>query len=106
MAASNPNTSIKVAPEHEFREDLDSWVAKLTKIAQDPAKMTQQGEIPWSTDFWDCFSPGDLCFKSCCCPCITFGQTHHRLTRDPDLNGYSCCNLAVSSIYANKQLDF
>ena len=53
MDASNPNTSLKVAPEHEIREDLDSWIAKITSIAQDPAKMTKEGDIPWSNDFFD-----------------------------------------------------
>ncbi|KAI4151422.1 MAG: hypothetical protein LQ340_003500 [Diploschistes diacapsis] len=95
MAASNnPNTSLKVATPDEFRDDANHWVGKLNAIAQDPAKMTQSGEIPWSTGFFDCFSPGDLCLKTFCCPCITFGQTHHRINKDPNLNGYSCCNLA------------
>ena len=94
--ANNPNTSLKAATPDEFKSDANHWVSKLNGLAANPQQLMESGEIPWSTDFFDCCSPGGLCLKTFCCPCITFGQTHHRLTRDPDLNGYSCCNLAVS----------
>ena len=29
---------------------------------------------------------------TCCCPCITFGKTHHRLTHNGDMTHYSAVN--------------
>ncbi|KAI9848789.1 MAG: hypothetical protein M1838_000370 [Thelocarpon superellum] len=45
----------------------------------------------WQTSFWDCFNPFDVCFLSCCCPCIQFGKTQHRL-EDPSMTGYNAFN--------------
>jgi hypothetical protein len=41
------------------------------------------------------FNPIDLCLVTYCCPCVTFGKTHHRLRKDPNLAGYEPINTSV-----------
>ncbi|XP_021293382.1 cell number regulator 2-like [Herrania umbratica] len=46
---------------------------------------------PWSTELFDCFSDSSLCCKTCCCPCITFGQNAEIIDQ-----GSSSCFLNAS----------
>ncbi|OCK76118.1 hypothetical protein K432DRAFT_336263 [Lepidopterella palustris CBS 459.81] len=48
-------------------------------------------ERDWEVSGSDCCSPFNTCLLSWCCPCITYGRTHHRL-QNHNLDGYSCCN--------------
>jgi Cys-rich protein (TIGR01571 family) len=80
-----------------------------------PQSSTTPGSAkPWTTSLFDCFSPVHLCAHfyslsrfqtvadiaqgvlTCCCPCITFGKTHHRVHKG-GLEGYSLVNASVSS---------
>ncbi|XP_042502530.1 cell number regulator 2-like, partial [Macadamia integrifolia] len=36
--------------------------------------MHNQGQVPWSTELFDCGSDIHNCCITCWCPCITFGQ--------------------------------
>jgi len=36
-----------------------------------------------------------------CCPCVTFGKTHHRLRKDPNLAGYEAINTSCLMIWAS-----
>ncbi|KAB8290557.1 hypothetical protein EYC80_010982 [Monilinia laxa] len=49
-------------------------------------------ESTWSNSIWDCFSPGELCFKATFCPCFVYGKTQYRLNQDPNLMGYERFN--------------
>ena len=84
-------------PKSEIQEDLEAWVQKVGNASRNTHAITNaSGEAPWYAGFWECFNPVDECLVTCCCPCITFGKTHHRLNKDADLKGYSPINGSVS----------
>ena len=91
-------TAMAAAPKSEMQRDMDGWVARASATAKDPSGITAPtGTAPWSAGFFSCFAPIDLCAITCCCPCITFGKTHHRLHKDASLAGYSVVNASVSN---------
>ncbi|KAJ5792829.1 uncharacterized protein N7503_008807 [Penicillium pulvis] len=55
--------------------------------------MAQKRE--WNHSLFDCCSPGLLCFKTCCLPCLTYGKTQARI-RDPSLQSFSQINSSCS----------
>lgn len=79
----------KVAPQGSPPPVQDQQAVLHNKEQQELLHRAQEGQ--WEHGFWDCFSPGDLCFKSCCCPCFAFGKTQHRL-EDPSLATYKSVN--------------
>ncbi|KAF2475457.1 PLAC8-domain-containing protein [Lindgomyces ingoldianus] len=46
----------------------------------------------WHHSGASCCTPFGTCLLSWCCPCITYGRTHHRVRFDGSMQGYSCCN--------------
>ena len=92
------------APVHEKSEmqhDVDHWVNRVSHVAKDPSHITAPtGTASWSSSFFGCFNPIDTCLVTCCCPCITFGRTHHRLNKDGDLVGYSAVNASCLGWWA------
>ncbi|KAF3769742.1 hypothetical protein M406DRAFT_320048 [Cryphonectria parasitica EP155] len=46
----------------------------------------------WHASYCGFCSPAGLCFKTCCCPCLTFGKTHHRLKSGANMQNYERCN--------------
>lgn len=87
---------MSVAPKSEMQRDVDGWVARASATAKDPSGITNPtGSAEWSSSFFGCFDPIDTCAITCCCPCITFGKTHHRLHKDASLAGYSVVNASV-----------
>ncbi len=83
---------VQAAPQN----DLDHWIAKASNAVKDPSPITNPtGTGAWSSGFFECFSPIDTCAITCCCPCITFGKTHHRLNKDANLAGYQVVNTSV-----------
>ena len=91
-AHSVPHT----APKSDMQRDMDGWVEKFNHAAKDHRQVTHApGDAPWSNGFWACCTPADTCFITCCCPCVTFGKTHHRLTHG-DLESWSPVNFSVS----------
>ena len=78
---------------------------QLNHAAKDHRTITQApGEAPWTNNFFSCFSPADTCFVTCCCPCVTFGKTHHRLQNNGDLSTYSPLNFSVSALLAPRMV--
>lgn len=59
--------------------------------------MSHIQEQEWHHSGSSCCSPFGTCMLSWCCPCITYGRTHHRVKNDGNMQGYSCCNLSVSA---------
>ncbi|KAF5179038.1 hypothetical protein FRX31_031381 [Thalictrum thalictroides] len=41
-------------------------------VSNQSSKGTVLGQ--WTTGLYDCFDDPSICFLTCCCPCITFGQ--------------------------------
>lgn len=85
----------KVAPQGSPPPVQDQQAVLHNKEQQELLHRAQEGQ--WEHGFWDCFSPGDLCFKSCCCPCFAFGKTQQRL-EDPSLATYKSVNAPVSPL--------
>ena len=87
---------MSAAPKSEMQHDLDGWVNRASETAKNPRGITNPtGTAEWSSSFFGCFDPIDTCAITCCCPCITFGKTHHRLHKDANLQGYSVVNASV-----------
>ncbi|KAK4693486.1 hypothetical protein P7C71_g3921, partial [Lecanoromycetidae sp. Uapishka_2] len=92
---------MSTAPKSEMQQDLDGWVARASATAKDPSGITNPtGHAPWSSSFFGCFDPIDTCAITCCCPCITFGKTHHRIHKDASLAGYSVLNASCLGWWA------
>ncbi|MCJ1444430.1 MAG: hypothetical protein MMC23_004932 [Stictis urceolatum] len=91
---------LQAASYKQLTRDLQ-WVQQVDHYAKNSEKLTQPaGEAEWSTGFFECFNPIDTCLITCCCPCITFGKTHHRLHKDPQLRNYSVVNASCLGWWA------
>jgi len=91
--AAAPVAAGPPAEKSEMQKDVDHWVGKANYAAANFHEIQNPpGNGPWHAGFFECFSPADTCLITCCCPCITFGKTHHRLNKDPNLKGYSVVN--------------
>jgi len=76
-------------------DDVAHWINRARDALNHPETIT--AKVPptaqsWHTRFVEFFNPIDTCFITCCCPCVTFGKTHHRLHHDPQLTDYSAVN--------------
>jgi len=81
------------AGKSEIQKDVDFWVSRASNATANFHEFQNApGTGEWSSGFFSCFSPVDTCLITCCCPCITFGKTHHRLHKDANLKGYSVVN--------------
>ncbi|PTB40392.1 hypothetical protein M441DRAFT_142825 [Trichoderma asperellum CBS 433.97] len=56
-----------------------------------PITIANHHDPSWANGFFNCCSPGGLCFLTTCCPCITYGKTQHQVNYG-SLEDYSCCN--------------
>jgi len=76
-------------------DDVTHWLTRVKDALNNPATITgpkPAGAKPWHHRFVSFFAPIDLCAITCCCPCITFGKTHHRLHHSSSLDGYEPIN--------------
>ncbi|KAK6532606.1 hypothetical protein TWF281_006788 [Arthrobotrys megalospora] len=90
MAAPQQNT-VSTAVD---ADDINAWIGRFKDTLNKPETITKPttGPNSWSSSFFACFAPVDTCLITCCCPCITFSKTHHRLRKDPNLAGFSPVN--------------
>ncbi|RDW67021.1 hypothetical protein BP5796_09770 [Coleophoma crateriformis] len=90
-------------PPAQQHDDIQDWTTRLKSAAAQPATVTgpHTGTQKWQAAFFGCFNPIDTCCITCCCPCVTFGKTHHRLRKDPNLNGYSPINTSCIGWWAS-----
>lgn len=92
----SPTRMAAAAPKSEMEQDVGDWMNRINATAKDHSGITNPtGSVPWSAAFFGCFDPIDTCAITCCCPCITFGKTHHRLRKDANLVGYNVVNASV-----------
>ncbi|RFU25880.1 hypothetical protein B7463_g10459, partial [Scytalidium lignicola] len=83
-------------------DDIGDWINRMKGFVNEPATVTaRSGGGAWYTSFFGCLTPIDTCFITCCCPCVTFGKTHHRLRKDPNLVGYSPINASCIGWFAS-----
>jgi hypothetical protein len=82
-------------------DDVAHWKKQFNEALAKPSETinskSPEGSQPWYHSIFNCFAPIDTCFLSCCCPCVVFGRTHHRLHRDSELKGWEPVNTSVSS---------
>jgi len=92
------------APPAVRTDDVSDWVGRVKEVVSKPAILTDPrpaAATPWKTDFFGCFDPIDTCLITCCVPCVTFGKTHHRLRKDPQLKDYSPINVSCLGFWAS-----
>ncbi|KAI9710626.1 MAG: hypothetical protein M1812_007391 [Candelaria pacifica] len=53
----------------------------------------------WQADFWDCFSPTNICCMAYWCPCVLYGRIRYRLDGS-SLQNYQPVNRNCISWYA------
>jgi hypothetical protein len=79
--------------------DVNEWKNRFNEVLTKPGDVVNSRSPataqPWHESFLGCFNPIDLCLVTYCCPCVTFGKTHHRLRKDPNLAGYEAINTSV-----------
>lgn len=79
--------------------DVEDWKSRINEVLAKPSEHIHQkspeNAQSWHESFFGCLSPIDLCLVSWCLPCVTFGKTHHRIRKDPKLEGYEPINTSV-----------
>jgi len=76
-------------------DDISDWINRVKAVIEKPETVTAPAPasaVPWHERFVAFFDPVELCCVTWCCPCVTFGKTHHRLRKDPSLKDYSAVN--------------
>ncbi|CAG8601264.1 2721_t:CDS:2 [Paraglomus occultum] len=86
-------------------------------IPQAQPQAAPTGRGGWRADLFDCFSVPGLCFKTWCCPCITYGETKEKMGSGFGSNcfcyfcamfiGFDCCLRIMTrgEIRARKGID-
>ncbi|KFY70326.1 hypothetical protein V499_09262 [Pseudogymnoascus sp. VKM F-103] len=85
-------------------DDVAHWTNRITAALNKPETITgpvPASHQPWHNRFLEFFQPIDLCLITCCCPCVTFGKTHHRLHHDANLKDYSPVNASCLGWWAS-----
>ncbi|OIW22967.1 PLAC8-domain-containing protein [Coniochaeta ligniaria NRRL 30616] len=84
--------------------DINDWKTRINEVLAKPGEVVNSKSPataqPWHESFLGCFSPIDLCCMTYCCPCVTFGKTHHRLRKDVNLAGYEPINTSCLMVLA------
>jgi len=88
-------------------DDVTDWINRVKGVVEKPETVTAPapaGAVSWHERFVMFFEPVDTAVITCCCPCVTFGKTHHRLRKDANLKEYSavnpsCLGFWVASIF-------
>ncbi len=82
-------------------QDVEDWKKRVNEVLSKPGEhinsKSPADAQPWTSGFFDCFNPIDLCLLTYCLPCVTFGKTHHRLRKNGTLAGYEPINTSVRS---------
>jgi len=76
-------------------KDIQDWTERFNAVLADTTQISAPGPTdarPWSSAFFGCFSPIDLCCITYCLPCVTFGKTHHRTRKNGNMEGYEPIN--------------
>lgn len=75
-------------------KDVAEWKDRFNGVLARPAEHVNHTSSggSWLSSFFGCCDPIDLCLMTYCLPCVTFGKTHHRLRKDPALQGYEPIN--------------
>jgi len=77
------------------KDDIAEWVERVKVVINNPETFTAPAPASarsWHNGFWEFCMPIDTCMITWCCPCVTFGKTHHRLRKDANMRDYSMVN--------------
>jgi Cys-rich protein (TIGR01571 family) len=123
-AAPPPAAPMQANPQED---DIADWINRAKDALNHPETITAAvppTSQPWHHRLFAFFDPIDTCMSpslpspadpsltccepgaiTCCCPCVTFGKTHHRLHHDAELKDYSpvnasCLGFLVTSCFA------
>jgi hypothetical protein len=80
-------------------KDIEDWTNRFNAVLSDTAQITAPGPAnarPWSSNFFGCLMPIDVCCMTYCLPCVQFGKVHHRTRKNGNLEGYEAVNTTVS----------
>ncbi|MCJ1475077.1 hypothetical protein MMC13_003737 [Lambiella insularis] len=83
-------------------DDVNDWINRVKDVVAKPETVTAPAPAnatPWHERMLSFFDPIDTCAITCCCPGITFGKTHHRLRKDPNLREWSPINASCGMWY-------
>ncbi|KAI9793273.1 MAG: hypothetical protein M1816_000694 [Peltula sp. TS41687] len=75
--------------------DVQDWTQRIKDLlanTQVISAPSPSGARSWHFRMFECFNPIDECLVTWCCPCVTFGKTHHRTRKDPSMTTYSPVN--------------
>ncbi|KAJ9138401.1 PLAC8 family-domain-containing protein [Pleurostoma richardsiae] len=76
--------------------DVEDWKNRVNAVLAKPGDVVNsrspESAQSWTTSFFGCFDPIDLCLMTWCLPCVTFGKTHHRVRKDASMQGYEPIN--------------
>ncbi|KAI9745517.1 MAG: hypothetical protein M1818_001051 [Claussenomyces sp. TS43310] len=84
-------------------QDAAEWTDRFRGLVAEPRAYTAPSPAnarPWTASIFGCFDPIDTCLVTCCCPCVTFGKTHHRVRKGADMTTYSPFNVSCLGWYA------
>jgi hypothetical protein len=81
-------------------KDVQEWSSRfnhtLGNLGEVINSKAPESAQDWTSGFFSCFNPLDLCLISCFLPCVTFGKTYHRMHKSASLEGYEPINTSVS----------
>ena len=98
MSAPQPNPNAGRV-QGSYPDDVTEWTTRLNETLKDHSHITApQGTAEWEHGLFECFNPIDTCLMTWCCPCVTFGKTHHRLRRG-DVSSWSPLNASCVGFY-------
>lgn len=101
MAAPQQTNNVQQGPISD--RDMEDWKGKFNKVLAQPSETinSKSSGGQWMTSFFGCFNPIDTCAITCCVPCLTFGKTHHRITRNGDMTSYEPVNTSCLLLWAS-----
>lgn len=80
--------------------DVGHWNQHINTAINHPSEQLHEASPPgaekWHASYCGFCSPFDQGLITCCCPCFTFGKTHHRLRWGNHMENYESSNTSVS----------
>lgn len=81
-------------------QDLEHWNQHINTAIANPSQQLHEASPPdaqkWHASYCGFCSPFEQGLITCCCPCFTFGKTHHRLRWGNHMENYESTNTSVS----------
>jgi len=97
MAAPYDQTAQAPAKQGPINDhDVEDWKNRFNHVLGNAGEVINSKSPAEAQDFqnafFGCCAPIDLCLLTYCCPCVTFGKTHHRYRKNGNMEGYEPIN--------------